>query len=47
MPEPLLYETSSPGRVAYSLPAAGVPESPLPDGLVRDDLCCRRCPRWT
>ena len=38
MPEPLLYETSSPGRVAFSLPEAGVPESPLPTGLIRDDL---------
>jgi len=33
MTEPLLYEISSPGRVACD-----VPTSPLPAGLVRDDL---------
>ena len=38
MTEPLLYEISSPGRVAYTLPACDVPQSPLPASLTRDDV---------
>lgn len=36
--EPLLYEMSNPGTVAYSLPDSDVPETPLPANLLRDDL---------
>ncbi len=36
-PEPLLFEMSSPGRTAFSLPALDVPEAPLPEDLVRDE----------
>ena len=36
--EPLLIELSSPGRVGFSLPSLDVPESELPNDLVRDDL---------
>jgi glycine dehydrogenase subunit 2 len=35
-PEPLLFEMSSPGRTAYSLPELDVPETELPQELVRD-----------
>lgn len=35
-PEPLLFEMSSPGRTAYSLPELDVPEAELPQELVRD-----------
>jgi glycine dehydrogenase subunit 2 len=38
MAEPLIYELSSPGRRAVTLPAPDVPLAPLPDGLVRDEL---------
>jgi len=38
MTEPLIYELSSPGRVAVTLPEPDVPQSELPAGLVRDDL---------
>jgi len=37
-PEPLLFEMSSPGRTAFSLPELDVPETPLPDDLVRDEV---------
>jgi glycine dehydrogenase subunit 2 len=37
-PEPLIFEVSSPGRAAYTLPDLDVPQTPLPDGYVRDDL---------
>jgi glycine dehydrogenase subunit 2 len=38
MIEPLIYDLSSPGRLGVSLPESDVPASPLPSGLVRDDL---------
>lgn len=38
MPEPLLFELSSPGRTAFSLPELDVPETPLPEGMVREAL---------
>ncbi len=38
MPEPLIFELSSPGRSAASLPALDVPVAPMPQGMVRDDL---------
>jgi glycine dehydrogenase subunit 2 len=38
MPEPLIYELSSPGRPSVPLPEPGVPLADLPKGLVRDDL---------
>jgi glycine dehydrogenase subunit 2 len=38
MAEPLIYEKSSPGREGVALPKADVPEAPLPDGLVREEL---------
>ncbi len=37
-PEPLLFEISSPGRTAFSLPELDVPEAPLPEGMVREEL---------
>jgi len=37
-PEPLIFEISSPGRTAYTLPELDVPQAPLPEGYVRDDL---------
>jgi len=37
-PEPLLFEMSSPGRTAFSLPELDVPETPLPNDLVRDEV---------
>ncbi len=33
--EPLIFEMSSPGRTAYTLPKLDVPEAPLPEGYVR------------
>ncbi len=36
IPEPLLFELSSPGRTAFSLPTLDVPASPLPQELVRE-----------
>jgi hypothetical protein len=36
--EPLIFELSSPGRTAYTLPELDVPAAELPDGYVRDDL---------
>jgi len=38
MPEPLIYDLSSPGRIGVRLPDLDVPEAPLPEGLVRDML---------
>ncbi len=38
MAEPLIYEISRPGRVGVSLPELDVPEAPLPEGCVRDDV---------
>ncbi|HIQ05553.1 MAG TPA: glycine dehydrogenase subunit 2 [Anaerolineae bacterium] len=38
MTEPLIYEISHPGRTSASLPALDVPETPLPEGLVRKEL---------
>jgi glycine dehydrogenase subunit 2 len=36
--EPTLYELSSPGRAGVVMPAPDVPESALPESLLRDDL---------
>jgi len=36
--EPLIFEISSPGRTAYTLPALDVPKADLPSGYVRDNL---------
>jgi len=36
--ESLIYELSSPGRMAVSLPACDVPETELPSEMIRDDL---------
>ncbi len=38
MTEPLIYELSSPGRVAVTLPEPDVPLADLPSGLVREEL---------
>jgi glycine dehydrogenase subunit 2 len=38
MPEPTIYELSSPGRVGVRFPEPDVPLSPLPEGLLRDEL---------
>jgi glycine dehydrogenase subunit 2 len=38
MPEPLIFEISSPGRVGFSLPDCDVPETDLPDGLMRREV---------
>lgn len=38
MPEPLLSEISRPGRSAAYLPACDVPESPLPQEMLREEL---------
>jgi glycine dehydrogenase subunit 2 len=38
MPEPLVYELSSPGRSGVPLPESDVPETALPEGFLRDDL---------
>ena len=38
MPEPLIYDLSSPGRVGVTLPRSDVPAAKLPEGLVREDL---------
>jgi glycine dehydrogenase subunit 2 len=38
MPEPLIYELSSPGRQGVPLPAPDVPTASLPKHLVRGDL---------
>ncbi len=36
--EPLIYDQSISGRVGVNLPACDVPESDLPDALIRDDV---------
>ncbi len=36
--EPLLFEMSSPGRTAFSLPELDVPEVPLPEEMVRNEV---------
>ncbi len=36
--EPLIYDLSSPGRTGALLPNLDVPEAPLPDDLLRDNL---------
>jgi len=36
--EPVIFDLSSPGRTAYTLPEIDVPLSPVPDGYVRDEL---------
>ncbi|MFQ3567497.1 MAG: aminomethyl-transferring glycine dehydrogenase subunit GcvPB, partial [Aggregatilineales bacterium] len=38
MTEPLIYELSVSGRHGVRLPAVDVPESPLPEDLLREDL---------
>src|SRR5512146_1954802 len=38
MSEPTIFELSSPGRHGVEFPQPDVPVSPLPDGLVRQDL---------
>jgi len=38
MPEKLLHEMSSPGRIGVSLPECDVPATPVPAGLARDSL---------
>ncbi len=38
MPEPLIYELSSPGRPTVPLPEPDVPKAKLPAGLTRDEL---------
>jgi glycine dehydrogenase subunit 2 len=35
--EPPIFELSGPGKIGAWLPEAGVPETALPDGLLRDD----------
>jgi len=37
-PEPLIFEISSPGRTAFTLPELDVPRAELPQGYVRDEL---------
>ncbi len=37
-PEPIIYEMSRPGAVGFSLPESDVPETPLPEHLLRKDL---------
>lgn len=38
MPEPLLYDISSPGRRGVSLPETDVPHTPPPEGFLREEL---------
>ena len=38
MNEPLLFELSTPGRTAFTLPSLDVPAATLPEGYVRADL---------
>ncbi len=38
IPEPIIYELSSPGRTAYTLPELDVPNSALPADYVREDV---------
>jgi len=36
--EPLIFEISSPGRKAYTLPELDVPAAPLPEGYMRQEI---------
>ncbi|MGH2618712.1 MAG: aminomethyl-transferring glycine dehydrogenase subunit GcvPB, partial [Thermomicrobiales bacterium] len=36
--EPLIFELSKPGRRGVRIPAPDVPETPLPEGMMRDHL---------
>jgi glycine dehydrogenase subunit 2 len=38
LPEPIIYELSSPGRKAYTLPELDVPTAAMPEGYVREDV---------
>ncbi|MGC8877843.1 MAG: aminomethyl-transferring glycine dehydrogenase subunit GcvPB [Anaerolineae bacterium] len=38
MSEPLLFELSTPGRTAFTLPSLDVPATPLPEGYLRTEL---------
>ncbi len=38
MREPLIFEISSPGRIGVNLPKCDVPQAPLPQGYLREDL---------
>ena len=38
MLEPTIYDLSSPGRTGVRFPEPDVPSTPLPEGLVREDL---------
>lgn len=38
IPEPLVFELSSPGRRGVSLPASDVPKTPLPSSMLREEL---------
>ncbi|MCS7261156.1 MAG: aminomethyl-transferring glycine dehydrogenase subunit GcvPB, partial [Anaerolineae bacterium] len=38
MSEPLLFELSTPGRTAFTLPPLDVPAAPLPEDYLRADL---------
>ncbi len=38
MPEPVIYDLSSPGRQGVRFPEPDVPAAPLPEGLAREDL---------
>lgn len=38
MPEPTIYELSSPGRIGMRFPEPDVPTTTLPEGLLRQDL---------
>jgi glycine dehydrogenase subunit 2 len=37
-PEPIIYELSSPGRKAYTLPELDVPTAAMPEGYVREEV---------
>jgi glycine dehydrogenase subunit 2 len=37
-PEPLIFEISSPGRAAFTLPDLDVPQAPLPEDYIRHNL---------
>ena len=38
IPEPIIYELSSPGRTAYTLPELDVPSAAMPEDYVREDV---------
>jgi glycine dehydrogenase subunit 2 len=38
LPEPIIYELSSPGRKAYTLPDLDVPVAAMPEGYVREEV---------